>query len=345
MVKIRMKKFKSAIIGCGRIGCGFDDNTLQTKRTHASGYSLNSKTRLIALSDIDSSKLKKYGRRYAISNLYTNTKQMFEKQTIDIVSICTLADSHLELVKEAAKGGVKGIFIEKPISDSLQNVKKIIEICKENKIVLSVDHQRRFEPFYHKLKKIIDEGKLGKIQHVTVYYGAGIANTGSHIFDLLRFFFGEISSVSAKKSKFISHNSKDPNLDVILKFQKGFCGFIHALNLSDYGICELEILGIKGKLNVDLLSNKAKLLKPHSKTYDYKRLTHEELIVDKTKKSGTILGIENLVECIVKKKTPLCTGIDGYKSVELIVASILSSSTKKKIYLPLKTNSYKIGSK
>ena len=132
---------------------------------------------------------------------------------------------------------------------------------------------------------------------------------------------------------------------MILKFQKGFCGFIHALNLSDYGICELEILGTKGRLNVDLLSNKAKLLKSHSKTYDYKILTHEELIVNKVKKSGTMLGIKNLIECIVNKKTPLCTGIDGYKSVELIVASILSSSTKKKIYLPLKINSYKISSK
>lgn len=338
-------KYRCAIIGCGRIGCGFDDNTSQMKRTHISGYITNPKTQLIALSDIDNLKLKKYGKKYGISNLYVDNKLMFDKEQIDVISICTLADSHLEIVMNAAKRGIKGIFIEKPISNTLKNIKKIIEICKKNEIILAVDHQRRFEPFYHDLKNRINSGELGKIQQVIVFYGAGIANTGSHVFDLLRFFFGEIIYLSAKKSKVISPNPNDPNLDVILKFQEDFFGFIFALDLSNYGICEFQIFGTKGRLDIDLLSNKAKLFKPHSKIHDYKKLTDEEVIIDKTKKTGTILGIKDLIECITNKKTPMCTGIDGYKSVELIIASIVSSTTKKKINLPLKTNDYKIYSR
>jgi len=343
---IQLNKFRCAVIGCGRIGCGFDDNPkLKIKRTHASAYYDNPQSNLIAFCDIDKKKLKKYGKKYRVKGLYTNSKTMLENEKLDCISICTLVESHFDLIIEAAKYGVKGIFVEKPISDSLTNVKKIIEICNKNKIALAVDHQRRFEPFYQDIKKFIQKQKLGDIKHVKVYYGAGIVNTGSHVFDLLRFFFGEVNSVLAKKSKFKSPNSSDPNLDVFLEFKKGNTASIIALDLSNYGICEFEIFGTKGRVDIDLLSNSAKLLRSQSKTHDYKKLVQEKFVVDKSKKSGTILGIQNLIDSIDSNETPLCSGFDGYKSLELVIASHLSSSKNKSINLPLKNNSYKIRSK
>jgi predicted dehydrogenase len=336
----------SVIIGCGRIGCGFDDDISQNKkRTHASGYTIFNETTLTAFSDIDPLKLKKYGKKFSVDNLYEDYNQMFDDLDIDVVSICTLSDSHLELVKKAASSGVKGIFIEKPISDSLENAKKIIKICEENKITLLVDHQRRFESFYHEMKKIITSEKLGQIQSVHVYYGAGITNTGSHIFDLLRYFFGEITSVLSKKSKSISPNPLDPNLDVVLEFSQNFNGHLHALDISNYGICEFDIFGANGRLKVDLLTNQANYFQVNSNSHDYKILSLEKSFIDSSKKSGTILGIENLISCINSNDIPLCNGYDGYKSLELISASIMSASKKTVINLPLETNSYKINSK
>ena len=48
-----MKKLKCAVIGCGRIGCGFDDNQSNLIKTHAGSYFKNSQTNLVALCDID----------------------------------------------------------------------------------------------------------------------------------------------------------------------------------------------------------------------------------------------------------------------------------------------------
>ena len=53
-----MEKIRSAVIGCGRIGCGFDDIDNKTIRTHAGSYFKNNETELIALCDIDKQKLK-----------------------------------------------------------------------------------------------------------------------------------------------------------------------------------------------------------------------------------------------------------------------------------------------
>ena len=57
-----MSKIKSGIIGCGRIGCGFDDKPNQKIiRTHALAYFKNPSAKLVSLCDIDTKKLKKYG--------------------------------------------------------------------------------------------------------------------------------------------------------------------------------------------------------------------------------------------------------------------------------------------
>ena len=152
-----MKTLKCGIIGCGRIGCGFDDKNHEAILTHAGSYFKNPRTNLVALCDIDKKKLKKYGKKYDVSNLYTDSSEFFKKENLDCVSICTLANNHLNLVKEASKHHIQVIFLEKPISYDLKTARQIINICKQKKIVLIVDHKRRFDPFYHSLSEFFKQ--------------------------------------------------------------------------------------------------------------------------------------------------------------------------------------------
>ena len=80
------------------------------------------------------SKLEKYGKKYHVSSVYTDSTQMFENEYLDCVSICTLVDTHLDLVLQAAKNNVKAIFLEKPISNSLKSAREIVKICNNNNI-------------------------------------------------------------------------------------------------------------------------------------------------------------------------------------------------------------------
>src|SRR5690242_10530221 len=127
-----MRQLRCAVIGCGRIGCGFDDPPNdKTVKTHAGSYFINPVTKLVALCDIDKKKLKKYGIKYNIRSLYSSSEEMFRKESLDCVSICTLANDHLNLVKQAADYGIRGIFLEKPMSDTLENARKIIQVCNK----------------------------------------------------------------------------------------------------------------------------------------------------------------------------------------------------------------------
>ena len=120
-------EFRCGLIGLGRIGCGFDDNpNRKSINTHAGAYNSIKKTKLVALCDIDQIKLDKYGKKYNVSKLYTDFHEMLKNEELDCVSICTLADSHLEIVEQIAKSNVRAIFLEKPISDTLENASKIL---------------------------------------------------------------------------------------------------------------------------------------------------------------------------------------------------------------------------
>jgi predicted dehydrogenase len=246
-------------------------------------------------------------------------------------------------VKQAATNNVKAIFLEKPISNSLVNAKKIIEICKTNNIKLAIDHQRRFNPFYQLIRGFLEQKKLGEIQFVNVYYGSGIANTGSHLFDVLRLFFDEIVSIKSQSTKINTINPTDPNIDATIKFQKNVICQLHTLDYNKYAILEIDILGTLGRIRLDMISDQIQYFKT-TKGLVYQTLTESKLNLKKPSKTPIQLAVQNLIETIGSSKEPLCTGYDGYKSLEMITAATISSKSQKEIKIPLKNN-YKITSK
>jgi len=293
-----MNQLKCAVIGCGRIGCGFDDLKSNKIRTHAKAYFNNKNTKLVALCDIDKLKLKKYSKKYNVRNTFTNAMEMFKELEFDCVSICTSSENHLELVDLAIKSKVRGIFLEKPISNDLKNAKKIIKNCNQNQVILAVNHQRRFDPFYQQLSNLIHSNKIGEIQLISIFYGGGIANTCSHVFDILRLFFGEVKSVSGTYSKNKSLNNLDPNLDVNLEFKSGVKASLQALDLRKYGICEMNIFGLKGRIILNLVTNEIKYYKINNdKFQDYKNLKKMSSPINESKHALDIsLGLQNIID-------------------------------------------------
>lgn len=341
-------RYRCAVIGLGRIGCGFDDNPKATLiNTHAGAYFYNKKTKLVAFCDIDENKLKKYGPKYNVTNVYTDYMKMFSEENLDCVSICTHANSHLKIVEAACKFNIRGIYLEKPISDSLRNARKIIEICKKNSVKLQINHQRRFDPFYIRLRKLVNEKKFGNIQQCSIYYGSGIANTGSHVCDLIRFLFGNIKSVQSVKSQNPSNNENDPNLDGIIICKNGVKCNLLSFDYNNYGILEFDIVATKGRIKLNLTTGKIEMFKsvlPKIGLY-YKELIPRTVSFP-PKTSAIYNGVESLVQSIQTKKEPLCTGEDGYLALEVVTGLIKSGiNNGKQITLPLKNTNYKIHSK
>lgn len=329
MTKIQ-EAYKSAVIGCGRIGCEFNDspNPKYGVMTHAQAYSLNKRTKLIALVDVDEKKVKKYSQKYNVND-YLNWREMLEKEKPDILSICTLVDLHKEIVCEAAKKGVKAIVCEKPIAKSLREADEMIKECENNGVILCINQQRRYDLFHQQIKSCIDKGLIKNIREIDVEYSRGLVNTCSHLFDILRYWFGEVKSVSSKISDIQSPNISDPNMIVDLKFANNIMAHIKPSSVD-----KLDIT-MKGDYN--LIITKEGL---QNKEYELLSIVNAKIL-----NNFMSSVINNVVDCLDGNATPSCTGIDGKKSLEIICACHISSQIDAVVNLPLENKDITISSK
>jgi len=193
---------KYAIIGCGRIS-----------PNHIAA-ALKNNLDIVALCDIDDSKISNIKRNFSnlgCVSIYTEYKDMLERETPDLVAICTESGKHGQIALDCIDAGVN-LIIEKPIALSLKEADLIIENSKKKKVTVSVCHQNRFNKSIQKIRKAIELNRFGKLLYGTAhvrwnrgkdYYnqaswrgtweldGGALMNQCIHNIDLLRWMMGD----------------------------------------------------------------------------------------------------------------------------------------------------------
>lgn len=340
---------RAGVIGCGRIGCGFDDDSRrQYASTHARAYLRAEGVELAALCDLDEEKLSRYGAKFGVRRRYVNYAEMLECEKLDVVSICTLSASHLGITRAAVDAGVRGIFCEKPIADSLSAADEMIRLCAESGVALMIGHQRRFDPMHQRLAQLVREGGIGRVQQGTCYYTAGVANTGTHLFDLLRLYLGDVAWVEGRISANASSNA-DPSIDGWLGFANGALVAIQALDVSAYTIFETTLLGTHQRLRLSGHGSRAEFeeARPSERFSGYRELFSATAPME-TKFTQELLlcGVADLTDCIERKIKPLSSGEDGRAALEIVCALSQSAvECGKRVDLPLASTSVTISSK
>lgn len=340
--------FGAGIVGCGRIGSEFDDDPQRkTVSTHAGAYSAADDVELVAVSDLNREKLEKCGKRWGVTSLYEQYEEMLRKESLDILSICTWNATHLEIVREAVHHGVRAIYCEKPIADTLQHADEMIDLCDRKGVTLQINHQRRYNGLYQGIKDFLQKGKLGRVQQAHFSYARGIANTGSHMFDLLRFFFGNAEWVRATYSRNRSHDPNDPNIDGVLQFLHGVFCEIEACKDQNTSVFEMELMGTKGKLNILRNGSVVEYYELKEHVLGSKELVNSPPPIEtNVVKKPMVIAVEHLIACLKEGKRPLSSGEDGRTSLEIICAFHESAKAGgKRITLPLRDSNVEIQSR
>ncbi|MFH1664877.1 MAG: Gfo/Idh/MocA family oxidoreductase [Candidatus Omnitrophota bacterium] len=331
--------YRAAVIGCGRIGFVFDEDPKRRyPATHVAAYSRVDRVELAAVCDLNRELVDKCATKWGIPAGYTDLGEMLSKEKPDIVSICTPPETHSNILKTVVKHkGIKGIFCEKPLAATVEEAKEMDRACRERGIILQVGHQRRFDPLHLNIRESIMGGKFGNLQQGNFYYTAGIRNTGSHMFDILRFFFGEVEWVEAFFSRNISRKEKDPNLDGVLRFKNGFFATFQACDVNDYLIFEFNGLFEKARLVLKDSGFSVDFYEAgESENYSgYRELKKTASpFQENYQRNFMVNAVEHLLECIKKSDQSISSGYDGAKDVELIENSILSAEDGgRKIFL------------
>ncbi len=197
--------YRAGIIGLGFIGGGdqvsgdaLGQLVSDLDGTHFAALANNSRVELVAGSSRDFGRRKRFEQR-ANARTYSDWQQMLASEKLDIVSVATYAPQHSKMVIACAERGVKAIYCEKPIATRLSDAELMADACRQSGSLLAVNHNRRFNPNYIRLRELISDGHLEKLTSATLQWGSGrLGNVGTHMIDTIRMVTSrEVVAVSA----------------------------------------------------------------------------------------------------------------------------------------------------
>src|SRR5688572_25893548 len=144
-----MARLRFGIIGCGLIAAN-----------HVKALRGMGGVEVDAVADIDAERAQAFARRHGIAEAFTDLERMFAVG-LDAVTVCTPHDAHAEGVLAAARHGVH-VLCEKPIALSLDDAGRMVEATAQAGVLFGVLFQRRFWPAAQRIRRAIDDGRLGE---------------------------------------------------------------------------------------------------------------------------------------------------------------------------------------
>jgi predicted dehydrogenase len=331
-----MTHFKSAIIGCGAIGSLYDKGRQGLDPySHAGAYAAHQQTHLVAGADTDPGRRAEFTRMWGVTT-YADYHTLLEHERPDIVSVCTWPASHQEIVQAALAAGAQAIFCEKPLAATLAEARQLVSACEASQVPLAVNHLRRWDTAHQQVRDLLARRELGDVQHVTVHYVRGLANSGSHIADLLRFFWGEAAWGRAFNR--LNEADPDPALDGYLAMRNGIGCALVGVRRGYYDLFELDVVGTTGRLRLEDLGYQVQrwTIGSHADFPGTPVLVPIDTAFAPGMRGMMVAAVDNLVRALVNGAELLDTGRDGLAALEIVTALQLSAAAGgQRIDLPL----------
>ena len=317
-----MTKLKIGIIGAGYMG-----------GVHAGILARDERVQILAVHDIATESAKRLadscGARVAES-----TTEVIE--SCDAIHITTPNTKHTEVAIAAAEAG-KHVFCEKPMATNLADAQSVLDAANKSGAVFQVGHNRRFAPVYSTLKQLLTESHPPHSAHVKMnrgellhpewvgdpnITGGFLYETTIHMFDMMRFLFGEVITLQAIGS---SHEYTEmDDFSVLLKFANG----MHATFASSADASWLFPFE-----RVEVFSHHATLVTRemeslvYTESVDGKHVEHSMHHLSKVEKWGYLQEDKSFVDSVISGSPPAVTALDGLKAVELVEGCYGSVST------------------
>jgi predicted dehydrogenase len=340
-----MKKLRVGIIGCGRIGSLLEDDPLRGKPcTHAGAFVAVPSVKLVAGCDIDSERLKQFGKRWGVENLYNDHREMLGQKNLDIVCVAAWTRVHGQLALDAARSGVKGIFCEKPLAVDLAEARKLVKTCAQKNIPLIVNHERRWDPYYQKTREIIRAGKIGDVRTIignalswkpakrTIKESGGGAlfHDGTHLTDLLLFFGGDIDWVSGHEVRPNGKKFIEETAGAMIRFKSGALGFIEGGGARKYFNFELDIQGSKGRILIGNSGRELYTARKSGRFTGFQELKRVRFPEPKSLKNPFVGGAKDMIRSVRTGQDSISSGRDGLKALEVILSIYKSAQMNGK---------------
>ena len=356
------EKVKFGIIGIGNMGTAHSEMMQNIKNVE-----------LVAVCDINPKAFDRIAApvREKIT-CYTEVEKFFQHEGLQAVLIAVPHYFHVDLAIAAMKHG-KHIIVEKPISVHKAEAERLIaEAEKYPELVRSAMFNQRTLPAHRKLKAMIDNGELGKINRVNwiitdwfrtqSYYDSGdwratwagegggvLLNQCPHQLDLMQWLFGlpVLVSAQAKIGKYHDIEVED-EVNAYLEYADGCVGNFITSTGEAPGTNRLEITAERGRVilengEINFLRNEvetsvqirdAKLGFKKPDTWDCK------VSIPSESRPQHAVVVENVANAILKGEALIAPLAEGVRGLELGNAMLMSGLKKTPVTLPIDSAAY-----
>lgn len=264
----------------------------------------------------------------------------------EIAIVASPAALHVQTALSLAQAGVH-LLIEKPLSDSLDGVDALLELCRSKKLALLVAYNLRFSESLRAVKQALLDGRIGRIMSLraevgqylpdwrpNVDYrkgvsaqkklGGGVLLELSHELDYVHWLAGEVESVAAQAGKLSDLElDVEDTAEIILRFKNGAFGSVH-LDMTQRSMTRTcRIVGTAGTLTWDALAHEARCYSADSR--DWSEL-HPARVLDRNELY--VAELKHFLNCVNGVETPLVDGAQGRRILQLVLAARESSATQ-----------------
>ncbi len=221
------------LVGCGRVA-----------PRHVQSIRELEGAQLVAVADIVESRALRVAKENG-AEAYSDFRRLLERRDLDVIDICTPSGLHAQMAIDALCAG-KHVIVEKPMAMNLKDADRMIAAAQTAGRKLCVVLQNRYNPPMQDLRRVVDEGRLGRLLlgNATVrwyrpqeYYddgwhgsysmdGGALMNQSIHHIDALQWLMGDVESVFAYTAT-LAHKMEAEDVGVVtLRFTSGALGVI-----------------------------------------------------------------------------------------------------------------------
>lgn len=330
------------MINIGIVGYGYWGPNLVRNFAETSG------AKVAAVSDLDTNKLAVVQRRFPGVKTTTDFRDLLIDSVVDAIAIATPVHTHFELALAALQAG-KHVWLEKPMTETSEQARQLIDEAQRRNLVLLVDHTFIYTGAVMKMKELIESGDVGRVLYydsVRVNLGlfqrdvSVISDLAVHDFSILDYLLDEHPvAVSANGT---NHFPGTPeNLAyVTLFYESGVIAHTSVSWLAPVKVRQIYLGGTKKMITYDDLQPTEKIKvydKGISFTDDPARIQEMrvgyrtgDMWAPKLNETEALrLESAHFVDCIANSRTPKTDGQLGLRVVELIEAT--SKSMRRKV--------------
>ena len=269
----------------------------------------------------------------------------------DVALITGPASTHVETGLALAKHDIH-LFIEKPLSDRMDGVEKLLNECRQRRLVLMVGYNFRFYEPLQTVEKALRKQKIGRVLSIRAEagqylpdwrpaqdyrqsvsarqnLGGGVLLELSHEFDYLCRLLGDVETVWAHTDRLSDLDVDVEDIaEVILQFRSGAIGSVHLDMVQRTATRTCRIVGTEGTLTWDWDSHRVRM---YSAAADKWTDLHPAEPLDPN--DMYVAELRHFFDCVAIGRTPAVNGEAGRRVLQIILAARRSSEAKRSVKL------------